>query len=324
MDKEQQTVSMDETRVRGKTIYVPSVEIDGLKILMNGYWLKVASVKDEDVVEPSMLVNPQRFVNGLKDRHLGVDLFTFVQKVPETAPQFDYPFEWDNMAVVPITTYEEWLEKRVEQDVRKGIRKATRLGVTARSVEFSDELVRGIVAIYAESPTRQGKAFWHYQKDFETVKHESGTYLEKSEFIGAYFQDELIGFIKMAYVGQIASTIHVIAMKKHFDKKATSLMLAKAVEICVQRRVTHLTYGNYVYGDPSSSLTEFKRRNGFEQMLLPRYIVPLTVKGKISWKIGAHHGLEGIVPEWGKALYKRVRGRLYKSWIPDRTKKDGN
>jgi len=41
-------------------------------------------------------------------------------------------------------------------------------------------------------------------------------------------------------------------------------------------------YCNYIYNDPKSSLTEFKRRNGFEQVLLPRYYIPLTLKGKIA------------------------------------------
>ena len=304
------TTTTEEIRVHGKTMYVPAARIKGATVIVKSGWLKIAAVKDEDLAEPEVFENPQAFVNGLKDSGLKADLFTFAQKVPETTPKFTYHLEWDNMAMVPITSQKEWLEKRVEYDVRKAIKKATKLGVTARSVEFSDELVRGIVKIYAESPTRQGQAFWHYQKDFDTVKHESGTYLEKSEFIGAYFQDELIGFIKMAYIGRIASTIHVIAMKKHFDKKATNLLLAKAVEICEQKGATHLTYGQFIYSDPASSLTEFKRRNGFEKALLPRYYIPLTAKGRLALKIGAHHGLRAMVPEPVKNMVRKARARM--------------
>jgi hypothetical protein len=296
-----------EIRVRGKTIHVPSIQVNNHPVVVTGKWLKVAAVKDDDLVAGSVFENPQQFVNALERSNLGADIFSFSQKLPDVEPKHSYPLEWDNAAVVPITTYKEWLEKRVEYDVRKAIKKAAKLGVVCRTAEFNDELVKGIVGIYGESSTRQGRAFWHYQKDFDTVKMEAGTHLDKSEFIGAYFENELIGFIKMAHIGKITATIHVIAMKKHFDKKVTNAMLAKAVEICEQRGSTHLMYGNYIYNDPTSSLTEFKRRNGFEKVMLPKYYVPLTFKGRMALKWNAHHGLSGILPPRVKQFLVKTR-----------------
>ena len=55
-------------------------------------------------------------------------------------------------------------------------------------------------------------------------------------------------------------------------------------------------YCNYVYNDPKSSLTEFKRRNGFEQVLVPRYYIPLTLKGKIALSLGFHTRLVQRIP----------------------------
>ncbi len=301
-----------EVRVNGKTFQAPCIRVKDATIIVTGKRLQKAAIKDEDLAEPQTVQAPDELIRALKLTDLKPDFFTFVQKIPDTSPKFSHQLEWDNLAVVPITTYKDWLENRIEYDVRKALRKSARMGVTAGIVQFDDALVRGIVQIYNESPTRQGKAFWHYQKDFDTVKHESGTYLEKSEFIGAWFQQELIGFIKMAYVGTYATTIHVISMKKHFDKKATSLLLAKAVEICEQKKLTHLIYGNYVYSDPASSLTEFKRRNGFEKVLLPRYYVPLTFKGKLALKLGLHHGPGGIMPESVRKLLVNGRAELYK------------
>jgi hypothetical protein len=306
--------SKTEIRVHGKTFIVPTVRVGKTEIIVNGRWLRLAAIKDEDLVDPNVMSDPDLFVRAIKQSKLKADIFTFAQKVPEVSPRFDYFFEHDNAAAMPITTLKEWLEKRVEYDVRKAIKKAGKLGVTARTVPFDDTLVKGIVTIYNESSTRQGKAFWHFGKDFDTVKHEAGTYLEKSEFIGAYYQDELIGFIKMAYIGQIASTIHVIAMKQHFDKKVTNVLLAKAVEVCEQKGVTHLTYGNYIYSDPASSLTEFKRRNGFEMALLPRYYVPLNAKGRLALQLRIHRGLSGIVPERVKSVLRKARARANKSF----------
>ena len=298
-------------RVRGKTIQVPSVFINDRPVVVTGSWLKLAAVKDEDLVDGRTFENPSDFIEGLKSADLGADIFTFSQKIPETEPKYTYYHEWDNYATIPITTHKEWLEKRVEYDVRKAIKRATKNGVVVKSVPFDDVLVRGIVDIYAESPTRQGKAFWHFQKDFDTVKEEAGTYPEMCEFIGAYLGDELIGFIKMAHIGEITSTIHVIAKKQHFDKKATNAMLAKAVEICEARGSTHLTYGNYIYHDPASSLTEFKRRNGFEQFNVPRYFVPLTLKGRIALALRMHHGIRGMIPPKLCTMLGRVRSYFH-------------
>ncbi len=81
-------------------------------------------------------------------------------------------------------------------------------------------------------------------------------------------------------------------------------------------------YCSYVYNDPDSSLTEFKRRNGFEKVLLPRYYIPLTAKGKIALKLGFHRGVVKNIPKpllrrllkmrsfWNARRLKAVEGTL--------------
>src|SRR4029077_414565 len=100
---------------------------------------------------------------------------------------------------------------RAHSSVRKAVKRAQRLGVVVRVAELDDAFVEGIRGIYNEVPIRQGRHFWHYQKDFETVKRENSTYFERSTFIGAYFNDELIGFIRMVYAGGVANTLQVIS-----------------------------------------------------------------------------------------------------------------
>src|SRR5205085_11431138 len=88
----------------------------------------------------------------------------------------------------------------------------------------------------------------------------------------------------------------------HSDKRPTNALIAKAVEICAGKGLSYLTYCRYLDGgNEQSPLTEFKRRNGFEQLLYPRYFIPLNLKGKLALRLGLHHGL---------------RNRLPKSWIP--------
>ena len=76
------------------------------------------------------------------------------------------------------------------------------------------------VPIYNETSVRQGKSFWHYGKEFETIKRSLGSYVERSTFIGAYLQDELIGFIKITWVGETGTITQILSMKKSFRQEA--------------------------------------------------------------------------------------------------------
>src|SRR6202007_3187530 len=108
---------------------------------------------------------------------------------------------------------------------------AEKRGVNVKIAQFDDEFVRGIQGIYNESPVRQGRRFWHFGKNFETVKRENATYLDRSDFIGAYFNDELIGFIKIVYVDCIATLMQILAKEEHHDGRPMNALLAKAVEL---------------------------------------------------------------------------------------------
>lgn len=317
MNLEETSLGYIEIPVKKKTVKVPSTRINGRTMVVSGTWLKIAAVRDEQFVEGEPINDPELFIRALKQSALKPDIFTFAQRLPEVAPKYRYHCECDSVAAVPITSFQDWFTKRVEYDVRKAVRRAPKRGVVVKVVELNDDLVHGIRGIYNESSVRQGKPFWHYGKDFETIRREKSTYLDRSEFIGAYYQDELIGFIKMVYVGKVACTFHVISMKKHVGKKPTNALIAKAVEVCEQKGRTHLVYGEYAYGQSihqrfSTSKTEFKRRNGFEEFLVPRYYIPLTSKGRLCLKFGLHHGIRGALPRPVIAALRSARWTFYK------------
>jgi hypothetical protein len=308
-----------DVQVKGKPIRVPSACINGRRVIVTGKLVKIAAVMDEALVEGETIADPEQFVSSLKETGLKADIFTFAQKLPHTTPKYKYHLEWDNVAVVPITSFSDWWERRVAYDVRKAVKRASKLGVVVRSAEFDDAFVEGIRRIYDDSPIRQGTAFWHYHKDFDTVKRDNSTYLDRSAFIGAYYNNDLIGFIKMVYVGTVATTLQVISQRKHFEKKPTNALIAKAIEICELRGMSYLIYGSYIYNDPSSSLTEFKRRNGFEQVLLPRYYIPLARKGKVALRLSLHHPLADQIPTPLIAQLRRVRSFWNKRKVQSRT-----
>jgi len=312
MDTDQPGLGVSE-----KTISAPRIQIDDRTVSATGKWIKIAAVVDEELVEGETVADPELFVQRLKSSGLKADVFTFAQKLPGVSPRYTYQLEWDNQAVISITSFSDWWERRVEPSVRRAVRKATKVGVTTKLVQFDDAFVKGIVDIYNESPIRQGRAFWHYQKDFDTVRRENSTYLESSAFIGAYYGDELIGFVRMVYVDKVANIIQVLSKMKHFDKRPTNAMIAKAVEICEERGLSHLVYCAYVYNDPKSSLTEFKRRNGFEQVLVPRYYIPLTLKGRSALKLKLHRGFVERLPRPLVSQLLKIRSLWYGHKVQD-------
>ena len=306
-------MSMDHTeiRIKGKAVSIPSTRIEGTNVLRSGRLLKIALPQDEELIEGETVRDPQSFISQLKASGLNADIFTFAQKLPDTAAKYSYHVEWDNLAVIPITTFSEWWDKRVESSVRRAVRKATKSGIVIKVSELDDEFVKGIVGINNETPTRQGRAFWHFQKSFDEVKQENSTYPGRNAFLGAYYEGELVGFMRLIYADKLASTVQLLSMIKHYDKRPANALIAKAVELCEQQGMSFLMYCNYVYNDPDSSLTEFKRRNGFEQALVPRYYIPLTLKGKIALKLGLHRGVKSLIP---RSLFKqllKLRSRWY-------------
>ena len=284
-------------RIKGRDTVVPSIEIAGRKVISTGNILKVAEIFDEELVEGEAVPNPLPFIADLRASRLNADVFTFAQRPPETTPKFNETFEWDNWAVASTVSFQAWWET-LPQESRKNVRRAGKRGVRVRSIPFDAALVRGIQGIYDETPIRQGKKFWHYRKDFETVKMENETYLERSEFIGAFYEEKLIGFIKIIFVDRVAMLIQILAKNEHHDKRPMNALVAHAMEICERRNISGLVYGKYVYGAKNdSSLTEFKRRNGFQQINFPRYYIPLSAKGRTAIRLGLHHGPANLLPK---------------------------
>jgi hypothetical protein len=295
--------------IKGKQIAVDAIIIDGKTIVVTGNLLEIAGVKDE--VCDDGVDNPESIINELKRRRKA-DIFSFDQKLPFTEPKFKYYFEWDNLAVLQVKTFDYWWNKQINNDARRMVRKAEKSGVVVKVVSLTDTFVAGIKSIYDETPTRQGKPFWHYQKDFDTVKKENSTYLQRSEFIGAYYNNELIGFDKIFYTGNRADQIQLISKIKDRDKSPTNALISKAVEVCAQKGISYLTYGKYFYGKRGAdSLNDFKKRNGFEQVDIPRYYFPLTLKGKIALKLKLHKGLLFLIPSFIVKILLNIRSKLY-------------
>jgi hypothetical protein len=302
-----------EVSLAGNLRTVPAVEVQGLTLVAIGRYPKIAAIKDEEWQEGDVLSRVGALITELKRRNdLKADLFTFSQKVTDPTPRFEFYYEWDNIAAIPIVSYAEWWANRVSTDLRCDVRKAAKRGVTVRPVSFDDSLVRSIMEIYNETPVRQGRPFWHYKKPYDAVKAENATYLGRSDFLGAFVGEELIGFAKIVYVDHIARLMQILSKEAHRKNRPMNALIAKAVEVCEARGCTLLTYGRYRYPQGADSVTSFKQRNGFEELLVPRYYIPLTTKGVVALHLRLHRGPRSLVPKPVLRALRRVRAALYR------------
>jgi hypothetical protein len=281
---------------------------------INGRFLKIAGLRDEELVEGKNLLEPIALIEALQQTRQLADILTFPQRSAKPNREFDYPFEWDNEAIISISTFQAWWDQ-LPQETRRNVRRAEKKGIVVRSVEFDDELVRGIKEIYDESPARQGRSFAHYGKPFEVIKAECSTYLERSTFLGAYLGSELVGFLKMVRVDSSGSILHILSKLAHHDKRPTNALICKAVETCVNNGFSELVYCKYSYGKGDQDpLSAFKRHNGFIRTDFPRYYVPLTKKGRLAIALNCHLGMKNLVPSPILALLRRTRTWYYVSF----------
>jgi hypothetical protein len=303
-----------EMSVKGRPIRIPSIKVGDRLVVVSGGWPSIAEVKEEEWLIGEAVDNPERYIEMILNSKLNADIFTFSQKLPNTKPRYRYYMEWDNVAAISTCNYAYWWENKLPQETRKNVRRAGKRGIVVHNIPFSDELIKSIVRINNETPVRQGRPFWHYGKDVDVVKKDYSTFRDRSEYIGAFFESELVGFVKMVYMDDIAAILQVLCMNKHQDKRPANALLARAVEICNEKRLQYLVYGKYIYGkNMDNPLTEFKRRNGFEQVLLPRYYLPLNVKGKVAIRMGLHHGVKALLPGSFLSWAKQLRAAWYKN-----------
>jgi hypothetical protein len=309
-----------EIAVKGKWFKVPALRVDGKHVVVKGNWLKLAYVNNEQWLE-SEVEDPDRCVKVLKDQAgdgICADLFTFCQKLPATTPKYSYALEWDSVAAVRVTTFKDWWQG-LPQETRKNVRRSQKRGVTVRAKKLDDALIQDLYVLNNESAVRQGKVFTHYGKTLEQVARDQVDYLDRSDYICAYFENELVGVLKLVYRGDVASILTFVPKTSHSDKRPANALIAKAVELCDEKKISYLTYGMYNYGKKRHTpLREFKIRNGFSEVSVPRYYVPLTAKGAIALKLKLHRGLIGLLPHSVITALVDARAKLYTIVAPGR------
>lgn len=238
------------------------------------------------------IVPTKEFTSKL--REIGADIFTFIERgwcFKIQNPSNDWVKARDNVALLCVSSFEEWW-KAVGKKTRNIVRKAEKKGITAKIVEPSERLAEGIWKIYNETPIRQGRGFPHYGVTLEKTR--KGVLASKNcTYIGAYYQEELVGFIRLVYGDNIAIMSQILSLQKHWDKAVNNALTAKAVEVCAEKNVSWLMYGRM---GNHPSLDRFKIHNGFKEFPVTRYYIPLTKKGKLATKLKLHREIRDTLP----------------------------
>jgi hypothetical protein len=287
------------------------ITICGREVRVRGRWLRIARLEADKY---QFIENPDALLNALRSCGTRIDLFTFMQKLPETSRKYPFYMEWDNFAALPVSTFDHWWNQQIGFKARNKAKQAQKKGVVVREVPFDRNLVKGIWEIYNECPVRQGKPFSHYGKELETVFNDEASFLDSSVFIGAFLGETLIGFVKMVCdeTGTQAGLMNICSLIKERDKAPTNALVAQAVQSCANRGISYLVYSNFAYGNKQrSTLSDFKERNGFERIDVPRYYVPLTSAGSIALRLGMHHRLLSRIPEPVTAKLRELRETWY-------------
>ncbi len=290
-----------------------SAVIDGRQLAVSGRFLKTARMHNEYY---ECLDDPECFLQKLRASRTNADLFTFLQEIGDQTPKYPFYYEPESLAVLPVSTYEHWWKKQINDKTRNMIRKAGKSGVELRECALDDTFVRAIMEIYNECPLRQGKPFKHYGKDFPTLQRDHATFLERSQFIGAFHGEEMIGFIKLVHGKNASSLMQIISKIAWRDKASTNALIARAVEVCAERGIAHLHYGIW----SRRGIGEFKKHHGFLQHDLPRYYVPLNFHGWLALKLLLHRELATHIPEGMHDRLVALRNR----WNQFRYENSGN
>jgi hypothetical protein len=286
------------------------IQAAGREVRISGGRLRMPQLEGDFY---QFMPDPEPVIAALRALPKRPDLFTFMQSLEDTTPKYKYHLEWDNMAVIRVTTFEEWWNKQILSVPRNRMKQAGKRGVVLREVPFSEDLVRGIKKIYDETPVRQGRPFPHYNEDFESVYRAEGTFLDHTIFLGAYLGEELIGFIKLVADEKWnqAGMMNILSMISQRDKAPNNALVAEAVRACANHGISNLVYFRFAHGKRErDSVSDFKANCGFKRMDVPRYYVPLTAWGHAALRLGLHHRLRDRLPE---SVSERLR-ELQKRW----------
>lgn len=245
----------------------------------------------------------------LQDQLEGIDLISFIERTfLQSADRRKThcmssrgPWtEIETIGILSTDSFDAWL-KAVGKRVRQDIIRSERRGVLVKATHADDKFLRDALAIYNETPVRQGRRYTGYGETLEGLKKKFAESVSV-EILAAYDENELIGILWMMCgdrVAQIGSFVHLVRKR---DKLPAIALIAAAVKRCSERSVQFLAYPTAFGLQPG--IDSFRLRMKFRPFAVPRYYVPLTRRGYASIRLHVHKPIQHVLP---KAIARALR-----------------
>ena len=101
---------------------------------------------------PFLEDDPEQILQGLRSCGVRVDLFTFLQRLPDTTPKYQYPMEWDNVAALPVSTFDDWFSRQINFKVRNKVRLAEKRN-KRQTRQANNSAAPGLKSISGNAPS---------------------------------------------------------------------------------------------------------------------------------------------------------------------------
>jgi hypothetical protein len=252
-----------------------------------------------------------------------VDILSFRERTwCNTLPELPFKAKvcHDNVAIAEFDSYEDWLQQLPKETKMRLLKSKTKgLSVTVvnphapaspfNDTKIGEALAEGMRNIYNETPLRQYRRFKHYgislqevrQHVFTTNNTLIGAYLwtEEKQNTEVYLKHKLVGFIELSCGDNTGAFKQILSLTSYRDTMPNNALIAKAVEVCASRGLNWLVYGRM---GNHPSLDEFKKNNSFKKVIIKRFFVPLTLRGKIFLFFNLQRSIQDKVPSCLKPL----------------------
>jgi hypothetical protein len=228
-------------------------------------------------------------------RRKKVDLFTFVHRNFLHKSSYNamspFPNDVENLAILKITSYDNWWKNTLKKKERQSVNKAEKSGIRVEKVEINDGFLKDLQKIHNETQLREGRRYRYYGKSLQSLR---AGFHDTNDVFGAYLDGKLVAVLGIAYGDRAAMFRQFTSSLVYRDKCPNNLLIAEAVRKCNERNIPFLVYGNHYGYIPS--LDRFREHQGFRKFSIRRYYVPLTTRGKLAVELGIHRNVYYSLP----------------------------
>src|SRR6202021_490281 len=103
------------------------------EIKIKGKLIRIAQIDGDKF---KFVDDPKPTIEYLRQDNSRPDIFTFMERLPDTSPRFSYPMEWDNLAVLTISSFDHWWNETIGFKARNKAKQAAKKGVIVGEVTF--------------------------------------------------------------------------------------------------------------------------------------------------------------------------------------------